>query len=236
MAKRHFPIYILHGWAVDRHNKHKWDEFITSFESLGYTVEFLHFPGLSSDLDDVWNLTDYVTWAAGQISTPGILIGHSFGGQVATRLASTHPDKVKALVLIDSAGIRDNTVKLRIKRALFMAAAKVGRVVLPFSVFRNLLYKAAGERDYNSASPILKQTMAAVIHEEVIADLPKIVVPTLIIWGGQDRVTPVKMAGTFANGITGSVLKVIPTARHSPQFTHTIETLALITTFLDKLV
>jgi pimeloyl-ACP methyl ester carboxylesterase len=233
MSQNAPKITILHGWAVDPQNQTKWQPLISELEKSGYECEFLLIPGLSAPLDEVWQLNDFVKWLetklAGQERV--ILLGHSFGGQLSIRYTAQHPEQVQQLILIDSSGIRDNRPQAQVKRAVFMTAAKVGKTVFRGEVFRKILYKIAREHDYQQAPSTLRPTMANVVREQVLSDLPQLSCPTLIIWGENDRVTPSWMGKIFAEKISGSVLKIIKEARHSPQFTHVTEVVHSITEF-----
>lgn len=106
---------------------------------------------------------------------------------------------------------------------------------MPVPIFKDVLYKLARERDYSNAPPLLKRTMSSILDQEVIVDLPKINLPTLIIWGSNDQVTPLKMGKQMNQLIPTSKLKIISGARHSPQFTHSAQTASLVDDFIQKL-
>jgi pimeloyl-ACP methyl ester carboxylesterase len=235
-SKTKFPIIILHGWAIDQQNDLKWRPFIEVLESEGWTVKFFPLPGLSSPLEKVWQLNDFVNWVHEQLKDEEkvILLGHSFGGQLAVRYTSIFPEKVAQLILMDPAGIRPFTLKARLKRTLFGTVAKVGKAVFPFELGRTLLHKLAREKDYLHASPTLRKTMQNVLADEIINDLQNVDVPTCIIWGDQDTATPVSHAQIFATKITNSQLHFIAGGRHSPQFTHVEQTARCALAFLNQ--
>ena len=232
-------IFILHGWAVasGNANQEKWQPFIDQLENAGHTVVFLKIPGLSAPLNTVWNLDDFVCWLSQEIQERAqnqkiVLLGHSFGGQIAVKYVAQNPKHIEKLILLDSAGIKDTAPKAVIKRAVFLVAAKVGRVIFTSDFMRSVLYKLAKESDYKNAPPLLRRTMSNILDAEVVADLPKISVPTKIIWGENDTVTPVKHAHQMHVLITNSQLSLIADARHSPQFTHTTQTAEVVQEFL----
>lgn len=235
MPQKH-TIYILHGWSVNSENEKKWQAFIEELQNHNIQSVFLGIPGLSSPLDEVWNLDQFVKWLHTQLpeKKSSVLLGHSFGGQIACRFAALYPEKVASLILIDSAGIRDHSIVPTIKRNIFWCAAKIGKLLFPFTFFKILLYKFAREKDYVNAPPLLKRTMSTILDQEVVADLPHIIAQSLIIWGENDRVTPLKLAHIFKKNIQKSKLVIIPQARHSPQFTHVKETVLHIIQFLKK--
>ncbi len=232
-------IFILHGWAVRGadENKKMWQPFIDELEVNGLHVEFLKIPGLSAPLNEVWNLDNYLLWLTTQINENSkdkkiILLGHSFGGQLAIKYAAQNNEKIEKLILLDSSGIRDMSPKAVFKRTAFLIVSKVGKVLLRGEFFRNLLYKLAREADYKNASPLLRKTMAKVLNNQIFEDLPQVTVPTKIIWGENDLTTPVKNAKKMHLLISNSQLEFIKDARHSPQFTHPKETAKLVNDFI----
>lgn len=230
-------IYILHGWAVDKENEKKWEAVRTFLQEKNIKTVFLPLPGLTVSLPDenkAWNLSDYVTWLDGQLpDQPVILLGHSFGGQLAVRFVTLYPMRVARLVLIASSGIRDKSSKAQVKRAIFYGLAKAGKVFSLIPGARNILYALAGERDYYKAPEIMRKTMANVISEEIIADLPQITAESLVLWGTSDTITPPKNIEYFRQ-IPKVTVQLIEGARHSPQFTHPEVVAKEIAAFLIK--
>lgn len=226
-------IYILHGWAIDAENEKKWQNFRLLLEEKGFKTVFLPIPGLTTELQEVWSLDTYVLWLSKELpNEPVILLGHSFGGQIASRFTAQNNERVKKLILIDSAGMIDRSLKKVLKRVVFGSVAKVGKLFFKHELLRKLLYKLAREQDYLNANPTQRQTMANVISTEVIDDLGGITCPTVIIWGRNDMATPVQFADMFHSKIKGSKLHIIDDARHSPQFTHAVQTVQIIGDFL----
>lgn len=233
--KNHMPtLYLLHGWSSDPHNQTKWQPLTDALQQVGIHSTFLPIPGLDTKLDTPWQLSDYITWLQDQLTNDQAvwLLGHSFGGQLATRFAATHPQLVEKLILIDSSGIRDRSAWLTLKRGLFWLLAKVGKSVTRSPWARSALYRLAREKDYFQANPILRQTMTAVLKDEIIADAQKISCPTLIIWGQRDAVTPLHLGKQLAKLIPHSQFEVIEGARHSPHFTHLTTVVKLVSAFL----
>ena len=228
-------ITILHGWSTDQFNHQKWDALRGELQKRGIETEILGIPGLSAPLDEVWNLQNYMEWLDSELKGRKnvILLGHSFGGQMAVRYAALHPDKVQKLILVDSAGMRDHHFLPTVKRNVFWLMAKIGKIFSGNEMLRGLLYKLAREKDYHNAPPLLRRTMSTILDDEVVNDLPKIQSPTLIIWGSEDKVTPLFMSQIFHQKIAKSVLKIVNGARHSPQFTHVAEVAKYIEEFLD---
>jgi len=229
-------IYILHGWAIDPNNQGKWQPFMDLLKKKKIKVEFLQIPGLDKPLKKPWSLTNYVQWLSNQLpqNKKVILLGHSFGGQLAIRFAATYPEKVKQLILIGSSGIIDRSLNKRLKRSIFRSITKVGKIVTNSPFLRKSLYKLTREQDYYQASHIMRQTMQNVLKDEILDNLPNIDCPTQIIWGQNDTTTPLKHAYVLKNSIKNSKLQLIKHARHSPQFTHPEEVVKVIESHLEK--
>lgn len=238
LSGRQPHVYLLHGWAPDQYNDQKWQPFQEELAALGVKSTFLPIPGLSAPLDEVWNLDDYVRWLEGELrgQKDVVLLGHSFGGQLSIRYAAQHPQQLRRLILVAASGIRDQSFKGRSKRLVFGVLAKIGKVLFPIPLARQLLYKLARERDYLNAPPLLRRTMSLILSQEVLADAAQVSCPTLLIWGELDRVTPLKNGSIYQQTLPVAELKIIAGARHSPQFTHTKKVAAAVATFLKQKV
>jgi len=111
-----------------------------------------------------------------------VLVGHSFGGRIAMRLAAKCPSVV-GLVLIDSAGV--------IPRRGLGYYLRVGGYKLAKKL--HLKTKMQGSPDYAALSGAIKGTFVNVVNESSLPDAKKIVAPTLLLWGSEDRDTPLYM-------------------------------------------
>ena len=109
------------------------------------------------------------------------------------------------------------------KRLFFATLAKIGKRITKSQMLKNLLYKLTRESDYKNASPHMGKTMINFIKSDISLNLNKISVPTLIIWGENDRILPLKDGEKMHELIKNSTLKIIKGARHSPQYTHPLE-------------
>lgn len=221
-AKQQDTIYIVHGWAVNPNNEDKWEAFRSALKKHGVATVFMPLPGLSTPLDEVWTLDDYAHWLHAQLpaKNPVIVLGHSFGGQIIVRCNTLYPKLFSRIFLVDSAGIVDTAWKKRIKRGVFGLLAGIGKN-LPFKEkARKLLYILARERDYYLAPEKQRETMSNVITTDITHELSSIAVPTMIVWGEKDLITPIRYAHIFHDQISGSMLSIIPEGRHSPMFTH----------------
>lgn len=221
--------YILHGWVVAKDGENpllKWDDFLNELRKKDITPHLLKVPGLTSDLEKVYELEDYILWLKKILEKEQekiILIGHSNGGRIASAFSVEFPEKISHLVLIDSAGIYHNELSLRLKKTVFKFLAKAGKTIFKSEKLKILLYKLARERDYKEATEVQRKTMLNMTRLDLREVFKKVSVPTLIIWGKNDRQTPLADGKLINQLIKNSKLLVIDDARHSPQFTQAKE-------------
>ena len=221
-------IYILHGWA---YSTEKWEPFLELLKKKGINPIVLKIPGLTAPLKEVWDLDSYVEWLQKIISKEKgkvILLGHSNGGRISLAFAAKYPEKVEQLFLLDSAGIYHNELPIRAKRFVFGKLAKFGKLLTKSHRMKVLLYKFAREHDYEKADPIVKETMRNLIRADLRDCLSLIKIPTTIIWGKNDKVTPLSDGNVLHEGLKHSSLHIVNGARHSPMFTHTDEVARLV--------
>lgn len=221
-------VIFLHGWTK---NLDKWNDFLKNLDKTKIDYELPRIPGLTGSLNEIWNLDNYINWLGKIIDKQKnkiTLIGHSNGGKIALAYANLFPEKVEKLILIDSAGIYHNELPLRIKRIVFKTIAKIGKKLTSSNLLKNLLYKFARESDYRDLDEKTKQTMLNLISTDLKQILPLIQTPTLIIWGANDKTTPLSDGILMNELIKNSKLKIIENARHSPMFTHPIEVAEII--------
>lgn len=217
MKKR---IYILHGWT---YSLDKWNKFAVFLKKSGYEPLFLRIPGLTAKSDEVWDLDKYSRWLKTKLNKEKgsvMLLGHSNGGRIATYYASRNPKRISELILVDVAGIYHNEFPLRAKRFFYRTVARVGKSFAVPLGLRKLLYKFAGERDYLEATPNMRETMVNLINFDLTPIFKKLAVPALIIWGREDRITPLSDAFKIKDLIRNSRLEIVDNASHSPFYSH----------------
>ena len=103
------PVLFLHGWGLD-HKAYR--RALSRLVRVGLHVVAPALPGFggtSALPRQDTNLSRYGDWAAEFLRTigidqPALVMGHSFGGGIAIKVAHDHPEQVRALVLINSIG------------------------------------------------------------------------------------------------------------------------------------
>jgi pimeloyl-ACP methyl ester carboxylesterase len=109
MAGEGLPVVLLHGWALAHHT---YRDVIQTIAAQGCQVIAPAMPGFggTSDLPgESFSLGGYAQWVADlldslDIEEPAVVVGHSFGGGVAVRLAHDFRSRVRSLVLVNSIG------------------------------------------------------------------------------------------------------------------------------------
>jgi len=214
-------ILILHGWG---RGSDSWIEVQKGLVYAGHQVVVPDLPGFGkSELPQaVWGVDNYVdfvkTFAEKLNLEKFVLLGHSFGGQIALKFALKHSGMLKGLILYAAAVIR-RPPSLRVRT--IGVFAKGGNTVLsvwPLSFLqppaKKLLYKILGNTDYLYERGIMKQVREKVLREDLSIYFSKVQIPTLILWGENDTITPLKDARIIHKAIPGASLVIVPGADH----------------------
>lgn len=227
-------VIILHGWTK---TLSKWQGFLDALKKNGIKADLPKIPGLTRNLEKIWKLQNYIDWLKNITDKENgkvVLIGHSNGGRIVLAFTNQYPEKVEKLILIDSAGIYHNELLHRIKIFVFKIIAKIGKKITSSRVLEDILYKLAREGDYRKSDPIVKQTMINLLNSDKDLNISQISTPTLIIWGANDKITPLSDGILMNELIKNSKLKIIETSGHSPQYTNPLEVVNLIADFLKN--
>lgn len=208
-------LVFLHGWGSCSMHFRKTLEKCENF----IAVDLPGF-GDSEAPKTTWALDGYVSFIKEflkklNIENP-IIAGHSFGGSIGIKYCSDE-NKCKKLILIGSAGIRRTQST---KKYGFFILAKIFGTLLSLPLLGNLknttrkyFYKVIGAEDYINAGT-LTETYRKVISEDLTNDLKKINIPTILIWGENDKDTPLRDGKLIQKLINNSQLFVVPNAKH----------------------
>ena len=194
----------LHGWGAS----HKSLYFCN--DNLKGSSLFVDFPPFGKSDKDIrgWTIFSYATMVVSLCEKLNIhkinLIGHSFGGRVAILISVFCPSKVNKLVLVDSAGVKPKrgisyhykVWKYRMRKRLKLDISNMGSC------------------DYLALNSNMKKTFKNIVNTHLNEFLRDVKVPTLIIFGRDDRTTPLYMARYLHKKIKKSELVLIDKAGH----------------------
>jgi pimeloyl-ACP methyl ester carboxylesterase len=216
-------LYIVHGWSTSLDN---WQKTIKALEDeYKIKVRMLNVPGLTTPEEKEYTIKDYVNWAAGSIPSGAVVLGHSNGGRIlmnAVADGKLHPSK---LILLDSAGVYHRSAKARV----FMILSRwFGWLIGKDSGLRKCVHRLLHANDYANANEGMKRTLENMLESDRDLDFAKVDVPTEIIWGKLDPITPLKHGRKIAAAIPNATLDVVDNWNHSPYFAHPQELAAKI--------
>jgi pimeloyl-ACP methyl ester carboxylesterase len=220
------PLVLLHGAMVD---SRMWRPQLAALADE-FTVVAWDEPGAgrSSDVPAGFRVTDYAGCVAALIDAHGLgqahVAGLSWGGTVALELYRHRAELVVTLILADTyagwkGSLPEEELRARIELYQRVVAAPADEFdPTPPGLFADdppdeylpLLQEMAGDVRRESMSTALS-VMAEADQRDL---LPRIAVPTLLIWGELDARSPLNVAAQFERAIPDTKLVVIPGAGH----------------------
>ena len=215
-------VLLLHGWGAN----------ITLYQSIvdtlkqGRRVLALDMPGFGKtpEPERPWCVDDYVDFVLKFILSFNLekisVVVHSFGGRVFFKMNAKEnlPFTIERAVLIDSAGILP---KKTVGQKVSLRCYKIGRAFMSTKVMHFLypdavedMRRKRGSSDYNSATPLMRDTLVKVVNEDLEPLIHLVRCPTLLIWGDLDTATPIEDARRMEELIADAGLVVCEGAGH----------------------
>lgn len=244
-------IVLIHGWAKTASIK-SLEPLQSELAEKGFRVWNLELPGFggSEKAPDSWGTPEFAKEVARFIKNkvlekPGkkhsgrnseyYLFGHSFGGSLATFIAANLEPKPKKLILCSTAGLRYRTLKAW----AVLPFSKLGKLILfplpkklKLKIKKGIYYYVIRERDYIDTND-KKEQFQRVTRFDMKEIFKKVSIPTLILWGKEDKITPLKMGTKINKLIDSSDLQIVE-GRHGIPFTKTNELAQLIEKFIGN--
>jgi len=198
-------VLLLHGWGGTNANfAGVSNELQSHFRVI--TPDLWGF-GLSKTPPSNFTIYDYAEHIVTLLSVLKIekvhIIGHSFGGRIGIIMANRYPDKVKSLILLDSAGIRPRLTFA--KKRQIRAYQNMKRLVQEGKE-DGLELRRFGSIDYQELNNDMQQIFVSVVNEDLTNEIKNIKIPTMIVWGKKDTETPPRMAKKINRLIVNSKL------------------------------
>ena len=212
-------LVFLHGWGTNRESLRG----IATLFQTDYTVHLVDLPGFGeAPLPpagwDTINYSDLVQqYLLERTGGSVVLVGHSFGGRLAIRLASRRLPHIRAIVLMGVPGLplqpwSSRWIRSRWIRSLRRALTAVRPVTGPAPLEWHT--KRFGSKDYLAAGD-LRSVLVKVVNEDLTESARAIACPVFLLWGGEDRETPPELARRYRALIPGpATIELLPHKDH----------------------
>ena len=220
------PLIILHGLMGNLSN---FDGVFDHFSDLGYQVIMPELPIYTLPLlkTNVKNLSKFIKdFVKYKGLDKYILMGNSLGGHIALFHTKLNPKNVSGLVLTGSSGLYENSmgesypkrgdyeyIKKKAQDVFYDPEVATPEII--DDVFDTL----------NNRNKLIRTIAIAksAIRHNMGKDLPSMTVPTCLIWGKNDSVTPPEVAEEFDKLLPNSELHWIDKCGHAPMMERPIE-------------
>ena len=217
------PLIILHGLMGNLSN---FDYVFDHFSEMGYQVIMPELPLYTMPLlkTNVKNLSKFVkNFVKFKGLDNYILMGNSLGGHIALYHAKMNPKNVAGLVLTGSSGLYENSMGesypkrgdyeyIKKKAEDVFYDPKIATKQVVDDVFETLNNRNKLIRTIAIAKSAIRHNMAQ--------DLPNMTMPTCLIWGKNDTVTPPDVAEEFHRLLPNSELFWLDKCGHAPMMEH----------------
>jgi pimeloyl-ACP methyl ester carboxylesterase len=251
------PIVLLHGTSASLHTWEGWAQALRDKRRV-IRMDLPGFALTGPNRENDYSTEAYVKFVRGVMDNLGVkrfvLAGNSLGGQIAWSAAAAMPDRVAALVLVDAGGYpremltTPQSIPLGFRIAATPGLRLLAEYTLPRGVVQSSVRNVYG--DPAKVTPELvdlymdmtlragnRKALGRRIEQGYTADvaqLKNIKVPTLILWGGKDRLVPLEMGQWFARDIAGAKLVVFDDLGHVPQEEDPARTVGELKRFLGS--
>jgi 3-oxoadipate enol-lactonase len=223
------PIFLLHAFPL---SNWMWDEQITPLINKDWRIILPDFPGFGKSLveKEVSRMEDLATDLSDLFSElnieQAVIGGLSMGGYAALNFARLFPEKVSALILADTSAAEDSkekresrfslVEKVREKDVEILIDEMLPNVISAHTKNTNKELVADLENEFKKASKdgVIASLLGMAERKDHTEFLGQIDVPTLLIFGAEDKITNLDPAKTLNSKIENSTLITIPDAGH----------------------
>jgi pimeloyl-ACP methyl ester carboxylesterase len=216
------PVVLVHGLGGRSEDWHALTVYARAAGTRIYMPDLLGYGQSERPSDFSYSIPDEAAAVIGFMDAMGLrqvdLGGWSMGGWIAQRIAIDHPERVKRLMLFDSAGIYNRPAwntnlftptspqELDELDALLMPHPPE----VPSFVARDFL-RYSRDREW-----VMHRAMNSMLTGKDVTDsqLPQLKMPVLIVWGAEDRITPLELGEKMHQLVPQSELDVIAGCGH----------------------
>lgn len=225
-------IIILHGWMQSKEALQGLEKQLAALPHVK-SVTAIDLPGFGTEVkpDSDWGIPEYAAWVTEKIETGKksniVLVGHSFGGRIASYIASQRPSWLTALILSGTPALYRPSAKMKLKLKFFKRIKKLAPAKAKQLFYSDELHTAE------------QAGMGAIFRNVVTFDqtdfIKNIQVPTFLIWGAEDDSVPVDQAREIHRLIPNSELVVIDKGSHNSFISHPYLFLGHVKKFIESL-
>jgi pimeloyl-ACP methyl ester carboxylesterase len=246
------PIVLLHGSGS---SLHAWEGWVAALKAERRVITFdLPGFGLSGPTPDgVYTVDNDVRVTIALLDKLGVdrcvLGGNSLGGAVAWRTALAHPVRVDKLILVDAGGYPSQSIAMplgfrlaRMAGVNWLLQNTLPRFLVvqgmrsvfgdPAKVTPEMVDRAVEltQREGNRRAFIERTRQRSAGSQA--ARIRELKVPTLVMWGGRDRLIPPEDAERFHRDIAGSTLAMFDDLGHAPEEEDPVRSVVAVRQFL----
>ncbi|MEO6067303.1 MAG: alpha/beta fold hydrolase [Gemmatimonadota bacterium] len=242
-------VLFVHGYPLDRTLWQHQLGALTGFRRIAPDLRGL---GLSDAPDLGYSMATYADDLAALLDAlhadQVVICGLSMGGYIALEFARRYRSRLRGLVLMDTRAEADTAEARKAREAAMQVARERGAGAIAAQMITKLFAPGAAEtmpqvvdriRGMMEAAPvkgIVGALSAMRDRPDSTATLSELEgLPTLIVVGEKDQVTPLAVARAMADAVPGGMLSVIPAAGHLPPVEQPIATTRVLTEFLQSL-
>jgi pimeloyl-[acyl-carrier protein] methyl ester esterase len=241
-------VALIHGWGM---HGGVWND-VRDQLSREYRVHVIDLPGMGySPAIAPFNLDRLTHVLATALPENAAIVGWSFGGQVAMRLALDHPDRVSRLALVGSTPrfVQGDDWQAGIAPEVFRQFAAQLAADYHDTMTRFLGLQAFGgeasrtllrelkERFFARPAPdpdTLRDALTILLETDLRSALPQLHLPVLLVHGDRDTLAPAAASHWMAQQLPQARLHVIKGASHAPFLSHPATFMQTLRAFLNE--
>lgn len=214
----YYQIIFIHGSGG---NASIWKKAMEIIAQAGWGSIAISLPGHgTSEGEGMASIPEYCEFINDFIETKGLgnifLAGHSLGGGIVLDFALKYPEKLTGIILIGTgARLRVHPQALEMFRQMAEGEREPKFEPWAFAEHTPAHILAEGEKEWSMTNPRVRyMDLMACDKFDIMQDVEKIQLPTLIVVGTKDRLTPIKYAEYLYKKIKGAKLEIISEAGH----------------------
>jgi len=215
------PFLFVHGWGGSLKSLKE----LAKQASAQYSAIRIELPGFgeSDNPDDSWGVAEYAELVVdftkkicqqNKFNLKKLsYFGHSFGGALGVYIAANYQDFIKNLVLCGASFKRSSNIP-------FQPVSKIKKLLTPL---RKLYYKIAYPESDALKFPQLENNFRRIVTTDLSPELEKITTNTIVLWGQDDKETPVQHVDTLRAGLKNAhslSVEIFPEKGHNLPLVH----------------